>query len=203
MERTSPFRKLLTKLGEKTSLALTLRRIVEFGFIAEKRVIRAMLPLPSHARVLDLGCGTGEHAPLFPAEGYEGIDIDPANIAYAKDHYPYAFAVGDATKLAYPDASFDAIIVVGVFHHLTDADASATLAEMKRVLKPGGAALVMEDTQTWRPWTNVMQWLDQGAHIRTKEEWDRMFGSAFLIRDVRTFASGISFYTAYLLTHGN
>ena len=51
----------------------------------------------------------------------------------------------DATALAYPDAYFDQILVTGVLHHLSDEAVRGIVNEMKRVLRPEGRALVMED----------------------------------------------------------
>jgi len=187
-------RQALTKLGEQTSLAIFFRK--------QKAAIREiLLPIKEGEKILDLGCGTGEFAPLFPVDAYDGIDLDPANIAYAKRHYPNRFSVGDATRLAFPDNAFDKVLVAGVFHHLTDEDCKKSLAEMHRVLKPGGTALVMEDTRSKRIITSIMHRLDQGAFIRTGQEWDSIFSSLFGVKKRWTFDSGVCFYTGFVLTH--
>lgn len=193
------FRLFIEWLERQTALVLLLRKIVELNFRKERAAIRKHLTLNTGERIVDIGCGTGEFAPLFPIERYDGIDLDPANIAYAKRHYPHRFQVGDALTLPFPDASFDAALICGVLHHLSDNDARAALAEVRRVLKPSGRALVMEDTKTERLVSRMMHGMDQGAHIRSTETWDIMMKERFTIRESWTFTSGICYYTGFLL----
>ena len=96
-------------------------------------------------RVLDVGCGTGtltlmaKHA--APTAEVIGIDGDPKILAIARakaGHAAVQFDEGLATALPYPDASFDRILTSLVLHHLTTADKQRALAEMLRVLRPGG-----------------------------------------------------------------
>ena len=193
------FRKLLGKLGEQTSIAIVLRKIVELNFRKQKSAIKHFLSLSPGERILDVGCGTGEFAPLFRVEDYTGVDIDPSNIGYATRHYPHHFEMGDALALPFQDASFSAVLVAGVLHHLSLQDCERMLSEIKRVLKPGGKALIMEDTRSRRLLTRLMHRLDQGAFIRTKQEWDMLLGNSFTIQQTWTFNSGMCFYSAFFL----
>jgi SAM-dependent methyltransferase len=105
------------------------------------------------AAVLDVGCGTGEIvarlAELFPRGTFVGIDIEEAHLARARVRCAdfgsrVRFESGDAMALPYPDASYDFVIC----RHLLQAvpDAARVLAEIKRVLKPGGRMhLIAED----------------------------------------------------------
>ena len=144
--------------------------------------------LSPDARIVDVGCGTGEFAPLFRTKGYTGIDIDPSNIAYAKRHYPgYRFDIGDALALPFDDASFDAALVVGVQHRLDRG--LPPLAEIVGVVKPNAKALIMEDTESTRLVTRTMHNLDQGAFIRSKAEWTSMMEEFFTIGHLEKFFS--------------
>lgn len=197
-------RQFLTKLSEQTSVVIILRRIVELGFRTQKAAIKShLLPLRQDDIVLDIGCGTGEFAPLFPASQYEGLDIDPSNIAYAKRHYPHSFRVGDATKLPFQDKSFSRVLVVGVLHHLSLADCAKTLQEIGRVLTLGGRALIMEDTKSSRWITRVMHHLDQGAFIRSETEWRDLLQKHLSVTKQWTFDNGVCFYSAFVLAHEN
>lgn len=95
------------------------------------------------SRVLEIGIGTGRIAiPLAEQVGAVfGIDISPGMIgrliAKRGDQAVYPI-LGDATRLPLPDASFDAVVAVHIFHLLPW---QAALAEIVRVLKPGGVLM--------------------------------------------------------------
>ena len=100
--------------------------------------------------VLDLGCGTGINLleaarVLAPCRRLHGIDLAPGMIEEARRKaaaagVPATFEVGDAEHLALQDASFDLVICNSVYHWFPDR--ARAVAEMSRVLRPGGQALV-------------------------------------------------------------
>lgn len=94
-------------------------------------------------RVLDLGCAGGFMAEALASRGAEVTGIDPAEaaIAAARAHAQAAgrsirYDVGVGEALPYPDASFDSVVCVDVLEHVQDLD--RVLAEVARVLRPGG-----------------------------------------------------------------
>jgi SAM-dependent methyltransferase len=94
---------------------------------------------------LDLGCGKGRHVVLMRELGIEayGLDVSEKAIAFAQDWLASRgehadLRVGSMTDLAYPDAHFDCVISHGVFDHALKAVRDAAIAEVERVLKPGG-----------------------------------------------------------------
>lgn len=107
--------------------------------------------LPQGARVLDVGCGGGKFtnyiADQRPDISIVGIDLSKPQIARAKKLLRgygdrVRIELGDATQLAFPDASFDGVLSYGSIKHWTSQDAG--LAECMRVLKPGGPLLVTD-----------------------------------------------------------
>jgi ubiquinone/menaquinone biosynthesis C-methylase UbiE len=99
--------------------------------------------VPRGARVLDVGCATGELTEEMIRRGYDvmGIDISEAMIDYAGAHHGRdRFRVGDIEQLPFPDNSFDAVMCLGVVAYL-ETDVRA-LGEIRRVLKPGGRAMI-------------------------------------------------------------
>ena len=116
---------------------------------------------PARARVLEVGCGPGRLS-IRLARQYgldaTGLDLDPAMIQRARSNAAYpgygdqrrpSFLVGDVAALAFPDRSFDLVISTLSMHHW--ADPAAGLAEIGRVLRPGGRALIWDFRPGARP----------------------------------------------------
>ena len=97
-------------------------------------------------RILDLGCGTGlflEHAPVAP-DRYVGVDISCGMLSVARRKYPrHTFLHGDMADLSsLPDRSFDSVVsLFASFAYV--AEPARAVAEIKRLLAPGGRFLVM------------------------------------------------------------
>ena len=99
-------------------------------------------------RVLDFGCGSGKVMRHFLPEAEVcdlwGCDIDTRSVDWINaelDPPLHAFANGELPPLDQPSASFDLVWSVSVFTHLTDQWAG-WLAELHRVLRPGGLAII-------------------------------------------------------------
>ena len=112
-----------------------------FGRITEQAIapILATFGDLSGKRFLDVCCGTGELTAEAAGQGAtaEGLDFAATMVAKANQNYPrIAFREGDAEKLPYPDARFDAAACSFGLLHMPDADRA--LQEARRVLKAGG-----------------------------------------------------------------
>lgn len=123
------------------------RRALQARF--EIRVMRALLPRPAIASALEIGCGSGQGALLIQRHFAPGrlaaIDLDPAMIARGANRSRGSgvrFAVMDAGRLGFADAAFDAVFDFGALHHIPDW--RGCLAELHRVLAPGGRLLLEE-----------------------------------------------------------
>jgi len=104
-------------------------------YLAKLEAVRAWLDrLPRSTRVLDVGCGEGilvdEYAGRLAIEG-----VDPN---YSSDRV----RTGSLTLLPYKDGSFDRALCLDVLEHLTFDEQPRALAELRRVLRPGGEVLV-------------------------------------------------------------
>ena len=96
-------------------------------------------------RVLDAGCGAGRLLPLLAARGCrpQGVDLSPGMVRRARaDHPAYRCTVGSLTDLAFSDDEFDGVLSWYSTIHTPDADLDRVLAEMARVLRPGGHLLL-------------------------------------------------------------
>jgi SAM-dependent methyltransferase len=96
-------------------------------------------------RVLDVGCGTGEHALLAASLGLEatGIDLAAAAIDRARQKATQRglkarFLVGNVLDLADLGEQFDTVLDSGLFHVLEDDDRSVFVAGLREVVRPGG-----------------------------------------------------------------
>jgi len=103
-------------------------------FIADQ----AVQLVPANARVLDFGSGDGALVSALREVGFDayGADIDEPGMTAQAGAHVYEIVAG---RLPFADASFDAVCANQVFEHV--ADLEGALAEVRRVLKPGGAFL--------------------------------------------------------------
>lgn len=100
--------------------------------------LRSALGLGSGVRVLDLGAGTGKFLPSLLATGADVVAVEPVAAMREEltEAFPHVAALeGSAQSIPLPDASVDAVVCAQAFHWFVDATA---LAEIRRVLKPGG-----------------------------------------------------------------
>ena len=114
---------------------------------AFRRHILELTALAGGECLLDAGCGTGmmalRTAARYPGCTLHGIDISPKMIAVArrdaeKQGLAVDFCVGSITDLPYPGDSFDVVTTNIMYHHLDVAEKRRAIAEIARVLKPGG-----------------------------------------------------------------
>ncbi|MGH7570244.1 MAG: class I SAM-dependent methyltransferase [Gemmatimonadota bacterium] len=93
-------------------------------------------------RVLDAGCGTGVH--LESARRWRlagppvGLDIAPEAIEHAGTRGIASLVRGDASELPFRAGAFDLVLCVDTIQHLSPGAAGRVVAEIRRVLRPGG-----------------------------------------------------------------
>ena len=100
------------------------------------------------ARILDFGCGCGRVLlwlkDVAGSTELYGTDIDSTAIEWARGHIPHVtFTVNNGLPpTEFPDAFFDFVYSQSVFTHLDEAYQDAWLAELQRIVKPGGRLLL-------------------------------------------------------------
>lgn len=125
---------------EGLSCARKLELLVRDYVSKESTVLQQM-------HVLDWGCGCGRVARwltnVFP--NLSGVDIDADNVAWCAQHYPQT-GLWKSCRLTppipFPDQQFDLIYGVSIFTHIAESAQVLWLQELKRLLRPGGVAIV-------------------------------------------------------------
>ena len=113
-------------------------------------------------KVLDIGCGPGIVTEWLLQQDCEvhGVDVAPQMIEICEQRFGNSakaeFRVARVEKLPYEDGYFDSVIAMGLMEYLED-DRTA-LAEMNRVLRPGGNLIVTYPAafSPWRNWTRFV-----------------------------------------------
>ena len=139
--------------------------------------------VPNDADVLELGAGWCDFANNIPAGRVVAMDLDATVKRAAASHVTPV--VGDCTDLGtFDDGSFDVVFASNLLEHLERPDSSRLLAEVRRVLRPGGRLLLMQPNFRLNPgryfddFTHVAIFTDQSLQ-------DYLVSEGFSIEDVR------------------
>lgn len=131
--------------------------VVEHYLDKRVRYVRADCP-PGAG--LDVGCGTGVLAQRLASAGFEMSGLDPSEgmLEVLARRAPDVRAVrASGTEIPFEDASFDLVTSVATLHHIAAPAAIATtLAELVRVLRPGGRIVVWDHNPRNPYWKRLM-----------------------------------------------
>jgi ubiquinone/menaquinone biosynthesis C-methylase UbiE len=178
--RLNPFEMLIVNNPARDAL---LHRTVDFLYEA------ADAPALDH--VLEIGCGRGaglaQILRRFRPSSIDAFDLDEAQVALARKRLgslgrygaPVKLWAGDVSRIAADDGIYDGVFELAILHHV--ADWRAALAEIHRVLKPGGLFMFEELSTEFFEDVPVLS-----ALLRrfTDHPWDMMF-------DYRSFRRGL------------
>jgi ubiquinone/menaquinone biosynthesis C-methylase UbiE len=137
-------------------------------------------------RVLEVGCGTGRNLPLYPPSA-RPVAVDPEweNLLRARRRAPAVPLVqARAEALPFCGGAFETAVASLVFCSVDDPGAG--LAEVRRVLAPGGALRMIEHVRARRPWAARLQDLVQPL-------WTRATGGCRPNRDTERAVEGARF----------
>lgn len=155
----------------------------------EQPAVWGLLDQSEPGDALDAACGTGRHSRRLVELGHRltGVDLTPEMLAVAEKSVPAAdFRVADLLALPFEDASFDLVVCGLALAHLPDLDAA--IAELARVLRPGGRLI----TSQVHPFQAHLDW---NAPFRDAE------GNRGFVREHRHgHADYVSAFTAAQLT---
>jgi cyclopropane fatty-acyl-phospholipid synthase-like methyltransferase len=134
--------------------------------------------------VLDIGCGTGEHALFFAGEGHEVWGIDSAPLAIRKAQEKAAarklrvnFLVLDALDLSSLNRKFDTATDSGLFHTLSDEDRPVFVDNLAAILSPAGKYFMLSFSDLEPP--------GYGPRRITRQEIQASFSYGWIINYIR------------------
>ena len=147
------------------------------------RPFRARVAGAAEGRVLEIGIGSGLNLPLYRAGVREVVGVDPsaallnrARQAASGARVPVELVEGSAEALAFEDAGFDTVVTTWTLCTIPGADRA--LAEMRRVLRPGGSLLFIEHGRALGE-PGVARWQD-----RLDPLWSPLAGGCHLNRPI-------------------
>lgn len=161
-----------------------------FPFFMEKatktfrREIAELIGL-AEGRVLEIGAGTGANLGYYSSAVTEVVGIEPvaamlekaqAVVQQVGHDFPVQLQVGDARELPFDDGSFDSVVACLVF--CTIPQPELAVAEMQRILKPGGKLFFYEHVASTRP--RVRAW-----QKRINPVWRKVACGCEITRDTR------------------
>jgi 2-polyprenyl-6-hydroxyphenyl methylase/3-demethylubiquinone-9 3-methyltransferase len=141
-----------------------------------------------NARVLDLGSGGGFLAASLSDAGYQVIGVDPemAALGEATSNVAASFVLAAGEELPFAEGSFDSVVCSEVLEHVQDS--AAVIAEVSRVLRPGGVFVFTLPNRTLLSKLVLVDLAQRFRAIRVLpqdlHDWDRFIGS----RDLRHLA---------------
>jgi SAM-dependent methyltransferase len=158
------------------------------------------------SKALDVGCGEGRFCRMLQATGIQTIGIDPTDvlIEHARSKDPAGdYRIGRAEALEFPDATFD--LVVSYLTLVDIPDVRTAIAEMARVLQPGGSLLIANLTsfntagspEGWVRHPDGMDRFQIDHYLDERAEWISWRG----IR-IRNWHRPLSLYMSLLLDQG-
>ncbi len=135
------------------------KRFDAAGFSGQAARLQALWAGQPHAQVLELGFGQGFNlgvlAPALPGTQFSGVDITPGHVAHVQGMLAergignVEARQGDFHALPWPDAQFDQVYSIEAFCYARDLPRA--LAEVQRVLRPGGALTLVDGYLTRQP----------------------------------------------------
>lgn len=157
-------------------------------------VVRELLP--DGGTVLDVGCGTGALASWIQRAGYDvvGVDASTGMLAEAREAGVGAVYAAYSTALPFEDDVFDLSLSVATMHHLeTPERVAATVAEMGRVVRPGGYVLIWDHNPLNPYWPILMKRVPQDhGDERLVSVWELLAAARQAgLRPVRAARTGL------------
>lgn len=135
-------------------------------------------------RVLDVGCGPAYYLADMPAVDYHGFDTNERYVEHARkrfgdrgEFHVEVFGPAAAARLG----AFDRIMLMGLLHHLDDAECDELLGLLARALKPGGILVALDTVLHGEQnrFEHLLASRDRGEHVRSPEGFSALGAEHF------------------------
>lgn len=151
-------------------------------------------------RILDAGCGSGEHLEMLESMGFTnlfGFDLSEEMVRIAREKCRHAkIEKGDTEKLAYPSDFFDAMIAITLLMYLPEPKKG--LMELKRVLKRGGKLIVINQNFKGSLFKNLI--IRKGKLNLYSQPWNKDFD--WSIESTKKLLEESGFNVVYVISFG-
>lgn len=138
-----------------------------FGSAELYGLMETVLSKYSKQEVLELGCGTGAFSP----KGFKSLTVTDVNQDYLDQiNVPCKKILASAAQLPFKDESFDMVFAAGLYHHLSDEDYHQSMKEVRRVLRPSGVFINLDNLPPTKPYrliASLTRKMDRGQFVRT------------------------------------
>jgi ubiquinone/menaquinone biosynthesis C-methylase UbiE len=161
---------------------------------------RAWVARQASGDVLEIAIGTGRNLPYYPADArVTGLDLTPAMLTLARERAAalgrdVALHVGDAEALPFPAASFDTVVATLALGSIPHVDRA--LAEVRRVLRPGGKLVLLDHVRSPFLPVRVLQRLLNPCFVRLfgdhllREPVEHLVAAGFILEHIERSKGG-------------
>jgi SAM-dependent methyltransferase len=140
-------------IGNDDEFGFRLTGATDFGRLARAVEVFSGRPMEAFESILDWGVGCGRVARYatkrVPARAFSGCDVDEENVRWCRENLPGTYHHTPMfPPLPFPEASYDLVYGISVFTHFKEALQDAWLADLRKILVPGGICLVTTHGRT-------------------------------------------------------
>ncbi len=148
--------------------------------------------------VCDAACGFGAYTLALASQGFsvESFDISDTAVRFTAENlkalgYDIPVKTADITQTGYRDGQFDGVFAHSVLDHMTCVDARAAIAELFRIVRPGGLVLLSFDTAEDEDFSAEHDVLPDGSFLyRGESERNGMIFHPYQREDIRALVDG-------------